>query len=118
MSSVQPERQAAPGGQPWSLRMADSMLARHRPDQIHWHYDYGLVLMAIQHVGRATGEPRFLIKLPAFEAMAPPPVSALMSEGYELARAEHREDVRQLRRVRCRELDEFLQPTEWDPHRN
>lgn len=45
--------------QPWSVRMADTMIARHTPEQIHWHYDYGLLLMAIQHVGRATGEPRY-----------------------------------------------------------
>jgi unsaturated rhamnogalacturonyl hydrolase len=47
------------GGRPWSARMADSMIARHGPEQIHWHYDYGLLLTAIQLVGRATGDPRY-----------------------------------------------------------
>jgi unsaturated rhamnogalacturonyl hydrolase len=35
------------------------MIARHAPEQIHWHYDYGLLLMAIQQVGRATDEARY-----------------------------------------------------------
>jgi rhamnogalacturonyl hydrolase YesR len=54
-----PQRDGLNDGQPWSARMADTMIARHTPEQVQWHYDYGLVLMAIQHVGRATGDPHY-----------------------------------------------------------
>lgn len=44
----------------WSARMADSMIARHTPDSAQWHYEHGLLWMAIAAVGRATGEERYL----------------------------------------------------------
>src|SRR5687768_2228159 len=59
MSTVQPSEQAALTGRPWSVRMAETMVARHTPDLAQWHYDYGLVLMAIEHVWRATSEVRY-----------------------------------------------------------
>lgn len=58
-TTVQPSEQAVLTEQPWSARMADTMIARHTPDLAQWHYDYGLVLMAIEHVWRATGDVRY-----------------------------------------------------------
>ena len=56
---------AAAEGKPWSVRMADSEMARH-PDpmtldseQPKWEYTHGLVLRAIQAVGQRTGDPRY-----------------------------------------------------------
>jgi len=56
---------AAAEGKPWSVRMADSEMARH-PDpmtldseQPKWEYTHGLVLRAIQAVGQQTGDPRY-----------------------------------------------------------
>lgn len=50
---------------PWSVRMADSEIARH-PDpmtldseQPKWEYTHGLVLKAILAVGDRTGDPRY-----------------------------------------------------------
>lgn len=59
MSTVQPIDQAVSGDRPWSVRMADSAITRHVPGAAQWHYEHGLLLMAIEQVGRATGEPRF-----------------------------------------------------------
>ncbi len=59
MSTAQPIDQAVSGDQPWSTRMANSMIARHIPGAAQWHYEHGLLLMAIERVGRATGEARF-----------------------------------------------------------
>jgi unsaturated rhamnogalacturonyl hydrolase len=39
--------------------MADSMIKRHSPDAAQWHYEHGLLLMAIERVWRATGEARY-----------------------------------------------------------
>lgn len=41
----------------WSARMADSVMRRGVPFQ--WHYEHGLVLHAVQQVGRRTGEARY-----------------------------------------------------------
>ena len=43
----------------WSVRMADSVIRRHSPSAARWHYEDGLVLKAIEQVGRATGEARY-----------------------------------------------------------
>jgi unsaturated rhamnogalacturonyl hydrolase len=40
----------------WSVRMADSAIARHSPASARWHYEHGLVLKAIEQVWRATGD--------------------------------------------------------------
>jgi len=45
-------------GQAWSVPTADSMIKRHAPDAAQWHYEHGLLLMAIERVWRATGEAR------------------------------------------------------------
>ncbi len=39
----------------WSVRMADSVIARHSSEAAKWHYEHGLVLKAIEQVWRATG---------------------------------------------------------------
>jgi unsaturated rhamnogalacturonyl hydrolase len=39
--------------------MADSMITRHAPATARWHYEHGLLLLAIERVWRATGEARF-----------------------------------------------------------
>lgn len=59
MSIVQPGDHGAATGEPWSVRMADSMIKRHAPGAAKWHYEHGLLLLAIQRVWRATGEARF-----------------------------------------------------------
>lgn len=59
MSTLQPVDPAAGSDRPWSVRMADSMIARHVPDAAQWHYEHGLLLMAIERVGRARGEARY-----------------------------------------------------------
>jgi unsaturated rhamnogalacturonyl hydrolase len=41
--------------QPWSARMADSVIRRHTPAAAQWHYEHGLALMAIERVGRTSG---------------------------------------------------------------
>ena len=41
--------------QPWSVRMADSLIRRHSPAAAQWHYEHGLALMAVDRVGRASG---------------------------------------------------------------
>ena len=59
---------ASPAGaadKPWSVRTAESLLARH-PDptrldsaQPKWEYTHGLLLDALWRVGEATGEERY-----------------------------------------------------------
>lgn len=39
--------------------MADSMIKRHSPDAAQWHYEHGLLLMAIERVWCTTGEARY-----------------------------------------------------------
>lgn len=49
----------APVHQPsWSVRMADSVIRRHVPFQ--WHYEHGLVLLAIEQVGQETHNAKYL----------------------------------------------------------
>lgn len=45
--------------QPWSARMADSVIRRHAPAAAQWHYEHGLALMAVERVGRASGAARY-----------------------------------------------------------
>ncbi len=45
--------------QAWSLRMADSAMARYTPDVAKWHYEHGLLLSAIEQVWRATGDRKY-----------------------------------------------------------
>lgn len=59
MSLVQPIDQTVKTDQPWFIRMADSAIARHSPSTAQWHYEDGLLLMAIERVWRATGDPRY-----------------------------------------------------------
>ena len=44
--------------QKWSVRMADSVLARHPVASAKWHYEHGLMLLALERVWRATGDAR------------------------------------------------------------
>ena len=39
--------------QKWSVRMADSVLARHPVASARWHYEHGLMLLAFERVWRA-----------------------------------------------------------------
>jgi unsaturated rhamnogalacturonyl hydrolase len=59
MGAVQLVDQSVGADQIWSVRMADSMIERHSPGAARWHYEHGLLLMAIERVWRATGEARF-----------------------------------------------------------
>jgi unsaturated rhamnogalacturonyl hydrolase len=59
MSSAQSHDRPIIADQPWSTRMADSMLRRHDPAAAQWHYEHGLLLQAIAQVWRATGATRF-----------------------------------------------------------
>ncbi len=59
MKAVQTEDRPAATDQRWSVRMADSVIARHSPEAAKWHYEHGLVLMAIEHVWRVTGDERY-----------------------------------------------------------
>jgi unsaturated rhamnogalacturonyl hydrolase len=45
--------------QAWSVRMADSAIARYSPDQAKWHYEHGLLLKSIEAVWRATGAVKY-----------------------------------------------------------
>ena len=45
--------------QAWSVRIADSALARYPLDQAMWHYEHGLLLKSIEAVWRATGAVRY-----------------------------------------------------------
>jgi unsaturated rhamnogalacturonyl hydrolase len=44
----------------WSVRMVESTLQRYTLDDALWHYEHGLQVLAIQKVGEATGEARYL----------------------------------------------------------
>jgi len=49
---------AADTRQKWSVRMAGSVLARHPVTSARWHYEHGLMLLALERVWRATGDER------------------------------------------------------------
>ena len=49
---------AADTHQKWSVRMADSVLARHPVTSARWHYEHGLMLRALEGVWRDTGDDR------------------------------------------------------------
>ena len=59
MSNVQPQGRVIIPDQAWATRMADSMLKRHISTAARWHYEHGLLLLAIERVWRATGATRF-----------------------------------------------------------
>ena len=42
--------------QKWSVRMADSVLARHPVASARWHYEHGLMLLALERVWWANGD--------------------------------------------------------------
>ncbi|MFT3895397.1 MAG: glycoside hydrolase family 88 protein [Anaerolineales bacterium] len=44
----------------WSTRMVESTLQRYTLKDFKWHYEHGLLVMAIQRAGEATGEERYL----------------------------------------------------------
>ena len=44
----------------WSARMVESTLQRYTLNDAQWHYEHGLQVMAIQKVGEATGEERYV----------------------------------------------------------
>jgi unsaturated rhamnogalacturonyl hydrolase len=44
----------------WSVRMVESTLKRYTLDDALWHYEHGLLVMAIQKAGGVTGESRYL----------------------------------------------------------
>lgn len=46
-------------GRPWSVRAADSVMARHPLLSRRWHYEPGVVLLALRQVWRATGDRRY-----------------------------------------------------------
>lgn len=51
--------QAAPPATPWSVRTAETVMTRHPQTHAEWDYTAGLVLLAVDEVGRRTGDPRF-----------------------------------------------------------
>jgi len=59
MRTMLPEDRPADGDQAWSVRMADSVISRHSRNSAQWHYEHGLLLLAIERVWRTTGEVRF-----------------------------------------------------------
>ncbi len=58
MKAVSAEGQAVVD-QRWSVRMANSVIARHPASAAQWHYEHGLVLKAIEQVWQATREERY-----------------------------------------------------------
>jgi unsaturated rhamnogalacturonyl hydrolase len=44
----------------WSTRMVESTLQRYTVKDFRWHYEHGLLVLAIQKAGEATGEERYL----------------------------------------------------------
>jgi unsaturated rhamnogalacturonyl hydrolase len=44
---------------PWSVRAADSVLARHELLARRWHYEPGVVLLALRQAWRASGDGRY-----------------------------------------------------------
>jgi len=59
MDTMLREDQPIVADQAWSVRMADSVIRRHSPSSAQWHYEHGLVLLAIERVWHATREVRF-----------------------------------------------------------
>jgi len=55
LADRQPQTTAPP--QPWSIRMADSVMRRNVP--FRWHYEYGLALRAIEQVWLKTGDTKY-----------------------------------------------------------
>ncbi len=45
--------------QAWSVRMADSAMARYPLDQAKWHYEHGLLLKSLEPVWRVTGAVKY-----------------------------------------------------------
>jgi unsaturated rhamnogalacturonyl hydrolase len=43
----------------WSVRMVESTLQRYTLKDALWHYEHGLLVLAIQKAAQATGEPRY-----------------------------------------------------------
>lgn len=43
----------------WAIRMVDSVISRHPYLTEKWHYEFGLMLKAIEQVWRATGDPKY-----------------------------------------------------------
>jgi unsaturated rhamnogalacturonyl hydrolase len=52
--------QNPPALKPWSVRMVESTLGRYTLKDACWHYEHGLLVMAIQKAAQATGEARYL----------------------------------------------------------
>ncbi len=44
----------------WSTRMVESTLQRYTLNDALWHYEHGLLVMAIQKAGEVTGEARYM----------------------------------------------------------
>jgi unsaturated rhamnogalacturonyl hydrolase len=44
---------------PWSVRMVETTLRRYTLEEARWHYEHGLLVMAIQKAAQATGERRY-----------------------------------------------------------
>ena len=59
MTIVQQEPASGVDARSWAVRMADSMIERHTPAAALWHYEHGLLLMAIERVWRATGDDKY-----------------------------------------------------------
>jgi unsaturated rhamnogalacturonyl hydrolase len=49
--------QSAVPAAPWSVRMSDSVIQRNVP--FKWHYEYGLMLRAVEQVWEKSGDPRY-----------------------------------------------------------
>lgn len=56
MSKKNPDHATA---QPWSIRTANSVIERRAPMSAQWHYENGVILKAIEHVWRRTGDARY-----------------------------------------------------------
>jgi unsaturated rhamnogalacturonyl hydrolase len=57
--SVPARAQRAPAAQPWSVRMAESVMRRDSVVHPEWDYVAGVVLLGIHRVGERTGDARF-----------------------------------------------------------
>jgi unsaturated rhamnogalacturonyl hydrolase len=55
MRQEQAAEQPIVADRPWSVRMADSVIARHSQASARWHYEHGLMLKAIEQVWHTTG---------------------------------------------------------------
>jgi unsaturated rhamnogalacturonyl hydrolase len=56
MSATQQIANCVITNQPWSVRMAESMLRRFVPEAVQWHYEHGLLLLAMLRVGQKTDD--------------------------------------------------------------